>query len=253
MYASDKPAPTSVSSTTRRRRCSFVSRPCTCRRSGIVSGTRSSNGRAISSIRSTSRVTSRARHVGTVTSHSSETSKPSPTSVARWSSGGTSIPTRREARSGRRRTTGRSGSPAWMSARPVIRAPARSTSRRLARIAAFSARYGSTPFSHRFEPAVRSANRSDERRIPSGSKFAASRSTSVVVSTTSLSSPPMIAASATARSPSVIRRSSVSRLRSVPSSVRISSPARARRTRIRPPASFARSKACSGLPHACIT
>ena len=46
------------------------------------------------------------------------------------------------------------------------------------------------------------------RRIPSGSKFAASSSTSRVSSVTSLSSPPMIAASATGRSPSVMSRSS---------------------------------------------
>ena len=72
---------------------------------------RSRSGRATSSMRSTSRVTSRARHVGTVTSHSSETSKPKPRRVARCSSGGTSSPIRRDARSGRRRTTGRAGSP----------------------------------------------------------------------------------------------------------------------------------------------
>ena len=88
VYASERPAPTSVSSTTRRRRCSFVSRPRTWRRSGMVSGMRSRSGRATSSIRSTSRVTSRARHVGTVTSQSSETSKPNPRSVERCSSGG---------------------------------------------------------------------------------------------------------------------------------------------------------------------
>ena len=40
--------------------------------------------------------------------------------------------------------------------------------------------------------------------MPSGSKLAASRSTSVVESVTSLSSPPMIAARATACSPSVM-------------------------------------------------
>ena len=70
--------------------------------------------------------------------------------------------------------------------------------------------------------------------MPSGSKLAASRSTSLVESVTSLSSPPMIAARATARSPSVIRRSAGSTERSVPSSVRTSSPARAWRTTILP-------------------
>ena len=80
---------------------------------------------------------------------------------------------------------------------PVGSPPARSTRSLLARTAAGSARCGSTPFSHRFEPSVRNASRSDVCRIPIGSKFAASSSTLVVASVTSLSSPPMIAASAT--------------------------------------------------------
>ena len=83
------------------RRCSFVSRPRTWRRSGMVSGRRSRSGRATSSIRSASRVTSRARHVGTVTFQSSETSKPNPRSVERCSSGARR-PRSRDARSGRR-------------------------------------------------------------------------------------------------------------------------------------------------------
>ena len=56
---------------------------------------------------------------------------------------------------------------------------------RAASAAAGSARYGSTPFSHRFEPSVRRASRSEVSRTPIGSKFAASSSTSVVVSPTS--------------------------------------------------------------------
>ena len=227
---------------------SWLRRPRTCRRSGSVCGTRSSTARATSSTTSISRVTSRARQVGTVTSQSSPTSNPKPSRVRSCSPPGTSIPITWFARSGRNRTTGLSGRPEWTSECPVIRAPARSTIRRLARIAAGSARYGSTPFSQRFEPAVRSTWRSEERRMPSGSKFAASRRSSVVSSETSLSSPPMIAAKATARSASAITRSSGSSCRCVPSSVRSSSPGRARRTTIRPPESFARSNACSGLP-----
>ena len=69
VYASLNPAPTRTSSTCRRSRCSRLRWPTTERRSGIVCGTRSSTIRATSSIRSTSRVTSRARTVGTVTSH----------------------------------------------------------------------------------------------------------------------------------------------------------------------------------------
>ena len=123
----------------------------------------------------------------------------------------------------------------------------------MARSAAGSARYGSTPFSQRFEPSVRSRRRSEVRKIPVGSKFAASSSTSVVPSEISVSSPPMIPASATERSASAIIRSSGSSFRSTPSSVRIVSPGCARRTTIRPPASFARSNACSGFPSASIT
>ncbi len=133
-------------------------------------------------MRSISRVTSRARQVGTVTSHSRCDLEPE---AAREPFSGrraaTSRPITRSARSGRNRTTGRSGSPSWTSTWPVISAPARSTIIRLARTAAGSARYGSTPFSQRFDPAVRSASRSEVLRIPSGSKFAASSRTSVVV------------------------------------------------------------------------
>ena len=49
-------------------------------------------------------------------------------------------------------------------------------------MAACSATYGSTPFSQRFEPSVRSASRSELRMIPTGSKFAASSRMSVVSS-----------------------------------------------------------------------
>ena len=187
------------------------------------SGTRSSTARATSSTRSTSRVTSRARHVGTVASQPSS-SKSSDSRIVRCSSSATSSPIRRRARSGRSTTRGRSGRPAWTSACPTSSAPARSTSSRLARIAAGSAAYGSTPFSHLFDPSVRSARRSEVFSTPIGSKFAASSSTSLVSSATSESRPPMIAASATARSPSVIKRSDGSSSRCVPSSVRSVSP-----------------------------
>ncbi len=219
----------------------------------MVYGTRSSTARATSSTRSISRVTSRARHVGTVTSKSPPTSNPSPVRIARCSSSGTSSPIRRLARLGRRETTCRSGSPSLTSTEPVSSAPVKSTIMRLASTAAGSAAYGSTPFSHLFEPSVRSASRSDVFSTPIGSKFAASSSTSLVSSETSDSRPPMIAASATGRSPSVISRSLGRSVRSAPSSVRSVSPSCARRTTMRPPASFVRSNACSGLPHTCMT
>ena len=71
--------------------------------------------------------------------------------------------------------------------------------------------------------------------MPYGSKLAASRSTVVVPSPISVSSPPMIPASAIARSASAITRSSATSSRSTPSSVVSFSPGRARRTTIRPP------------------
>ena len=180
VYASESPAPTRTSSTTPAQPLLLGQPPRTWRRSGIVSGTRSSTGRATSSMRSISRVTSRARQVGTVTSQSAETSKPNPSRVASLLVGGDVEPDQAR-RALRPEADDRPlGEPAVDVAWPVIRAPARSTSSRLASFAACSARYGSTPFSQRFDPAVRSASRSDVRRIPSGSKFAASSSTSVV-------------------------------------------------------------------------
>ena len=123
----------------------------------------------------------------------------------------------------------------------------------MANDAACGARYGSTPFSQRFEPSVRSFSRSELRSSPNGSKFAASSRISVLDSRTSVSSPPMIPASAIARSASAITRSCSSSSRSTPSSVRSFSPRAARRTTIRSPASEVRSKAWSGLPSASMT
>ena len=60
------------------------------------------------------------------------------------------------------------------SAVPVAPDPASSTISSLAYTAAGSARYGSTPFSHRFDPSVRRPRRSDDFRSRIGSKFAAS-------------------------------------------------------------------------------
>ena len=236
----------------RRSRCTGVSAPNISRRSGSVNGTASIRSRATSSTTSTSRVTSRARQVGVTTSSPGD-SNPSRSSQETWSAGGVARPISSSARSGRKRITGRSGRPSWTSTWPAQVAPAVWTISSVASCAAGSARYGSTPFSQRFEPSVRRRSRSDERKIPVGSKFAASSRTSVVPSPISVSSPPMIPASATERSASAIIRSSGSSLRSTPSSVRIVSPGSARRTTIRPPWSFARSKACSGFPSASIT
>ena len=95
--------------------------------------------------------------------------------------------------------------------------------------------------------------RSELRRIVPGSKLAASSRTAVVVSVTSVSSPPMIPANAIAASPSAITRSAGSSLRRLPSRLANSSPGRARRTTIRPPRSVSKSKAWSGFPSASMT
>ena len=146
-------------------------------------------------------------------------------SVARCSSGGTSRPIRRDRALGPEAE--RPGAPGARRGRRRAPSCARRSDRRAGGSRApRRARRGTgrppSPSGSSRPCAARAAR--SVRRIPSGSKFAASSSTSVVSSVTSLSAPPMIAASATAFSPSVIRRSSVSSRRSVPSSVRSSSP-----------------------------
>jgi hypothetical protein len=89
--------------------------------------------------------------------------------------------------------------------------------------------------------------------MPYGSKLAASSRTVVVPPPISVSSPPMIPASAIARSASAISRSSGTRSRVTPSSVVSFSPLSARRTTICPPWSVVKSKAWSGFPSANIT
>ena len=110
------------------------------------------------------------------------------------SSGANSIPMNALARSGRKRTTGRSGSSA-LDVCLTDQARARRDRRSAGSPDARPARRGRDrrPSPSGSSPAVRSASRSDVRRSPSGSKFAASSRTSVVPSETSLSSPPMIA------------------------------------------------------------
>ena len=122
-------------------------------------------------------------------------------------------------------------------------------------IAACAARYGSTPFSQRFEPSVRSLQplRAAEQRRAARSwpPRAGPPSSS---SRTSVSSPPMIPASATERSASAITRSdgSSSRIVAVERAELLARAARAGRRSGRPRACV-RSKACSGLPSASIT
>ena len=168
--------------------------------------------------------------------------------------GSISSPISASVRSGRSRVTGRRAAAPHERRRALSkRAPVSSTMSCVANTAAGSARYGSTPFSHRFEPSVRSPRRSEVLRMPIGSKFAASSRTSVVVSPTSDSSPPMIAASATGRTR--VRDEQVARLERPQRPVERHEllAGAARRTTIRPPARRSASNACSGLPSASIT
>ena len=225
VYASLNPAPTRTSSTSRRSRCSLVRWPATARRSGIVVGTRSRTTRATSSTTSISRLTSRARHVGTVTSHCVGDTEAEPLENRALLVAADREPDDPVGPFRPEPDEGPLGQLAVDIGGTGQLCAARSTISRLARIAAGSARYGSTPFSQRFDPSVRRPSRSDVRKIPIGSKFAASSNTSLVSGVTSLSAPPMIAARATGFSPSVISRSPSSTRRSVPSRVVTSSPA----------------------------
>ncbi len=110
------------------------------------------------------------------------------------------------------------------------------------------------PFSQRVWLSVRIRCRSPLRSTVSGSKFAASSSIEVVASLDL-----RVRAAHHAGDPDrplgvrdheIVGASSA---RSVPSSVSSFSPARARRTTMRPPASESKSNACSGLPSASIT
>ncbi len=201
--------------------CSRRSVPYISRLAGRVNGTSSSRKRATSSIRSTSRVTSRARQLGTTTA-SPLRSKPSASRIANWRSGG-----RLEGRSGcpratgRSLTTGRRGSALADVARSALSCPPASSSSKPARgsPAAASASWGSTPFSQRPEASLRRRWRSELRKIVVGSKFPASSRTERVSSRISVSAPPMIPASAIARSRSAITRSSATSPRTTPSSV----------------------------------
>src|SRR5256885_5937595 len=121
------------------------------------------------------------------------------------------------------------------------------------RSAAMRAACSSAPRSNRCEASVWSPCRRAVRRMPGGSKTALSSRIRVVRSDTSLVAPPITPASATGRSASAMTRSSALSLRSLPSRVVIGSPSPARRTTMREPFSFSRSKAWSGCPSSSRT
>jgi hypothetical protein len=107
---------------------------------------------------------------------------------------------------------------------------------------------GSIPRSNRYEASVLSPSARRVSRTWRGVKYATSRKRSVVDAVTSLSSPPITPATATARSASAITVMRGSSVRDTPSSVTSTSPGCARRTTTVCPASRLRSKACIGCP-----
>ena len=133
----------------------------------------------------------------------------------------------RSVRSGRRRVTGPLGQLAADVGVARDQRPPASSTMQLARERPRPAPRGAgrrpSPSGSRPRCEGRAARRC--ARMPTGSKFAASSRTSVVVSPTSDSRPPMIPAIATGRSASAIRRSLGSSCRSTPSSVTSCSPA----------------------------
>ena len=141
------------------------SRPDISRRTGSVNGTSSRWKRATSSIRSTSRIDVTGAPRRERRTRRRVARCPAASRMSSCSSGGHLEPDERarRARDGTRRPAAGEALP-WHRCAPTNRAPASETISSVAQAAACSARYGSTPFSHRFEPSVRSRSRSDVRQ-----------------------------------------------------------------------------------------
>ena len=195
--------------------------------------------RAISSITSISRVTSRKRGVGTRTSIvpcPARGSKPSRSRISTARASDTSSAVMCATRSMRTRNSARGGRSLQTSiGRGVMCAPQSSTSSRAAAREATGARCGSTPFSQRLEPSVRRPSVCDVRSIWLRVKLAAS-------STTVRRALADLGVGAAHDAADALRALGVgdhehrgSSSRSCPSSVRSVSPARARRAVRRAP------------------
>ena len=115
-----------------------------------------------------------------------------------------------------------------------------------ARLIACSAKFGSSPFTNFAAASVARPIRFVVRRIFVPSKQAASNNNVLMSSVTIEFSPPMIPAIPISFSPSQIIRTSLSILRSCPSSVTNVSPSLARFTTIFLPAIVSKSYACIG-------
>ena len=122
-----------------------------------------------------------------------------------------------------------------------------------ARSTAFTVFCISRPFSKREEASVRMPRAVAVRRTDGPLKQALSKRTIAVSPTISEFSPPMTPATATGFSVSQMQSISGVRFLSVPSSVRITSPGLARRTRISLLPTQEKSKACIGWPYSIMT
>ena len=125
--------------------------------------------------------------------------------------------------------------------------------RRAARAEANAASSGSTPRPKRSDASECSPSRRAVRRTDSALKLALSSSTRVVLSVTSVSSPPITPASAMPRAPSRIIRSPGTSVRSTSSRVLNFSPSPAAEMPIAPLLMVSASNACSGWPSSTIT
>ncbi len=112
---------------------------------------------------------------------------------------------------------------------------------------------GSSPFSKRLLASLRMPVCISVRRMLGPLKLAASRTTSVVVSSTSASTEPNTPAITRGFSTSAITSIWPSSVRSTSSSVTILSPLFARRAMSVPPQILPASKACRGCPQPSIT
>ena len=163
VYASERPQPIITSSTRRRSRCAWVSRPNISRRVGQRERHLLEPVHARDLLDQVDLARDVAGPPGRHRRPPSRpaTSKPSRSRIARCSAAGISSPTIASlARAGRRRVTGRAGSSPCTSrgrrsARPSARRGAGSRARPPART-----RYGSTPFSQRFDASLRRPRRS---------------------------------------------------------------------------------------------
>ena len=112
---------------------------------------------------------------------------------------------------------------------------------------------GSRPFSYRAEASVRMPSAVAVRRMDTPLKLADSKTTMAVSPTISELAPPMTPATPTGLCSSQMHSMLGVSLRSLPSSVWMTSPSRAVRTTILPPSTQEKSKACMGWPYSSMT